>query len=331
MIVSEFVKHYATHVSDKTNQCSMCEYKTNIEYELYNHVLQAHGIENVDTTNESLSSLGGNKSQDKMQIDTYKKEMTPVGAGVKERTYLCPNCDFRCSSNAAMKTHMQTHNIPEIYMICDEDLCNYECESKDELQAHKTGHLPLNGKNYADTLKQQDIYSKDQNRNDWSPPFLNGKPIRNKSYKQSSFGQHRSSTNNTHGYQNNYRDNLGGPHHLSRAKSNTIKGSNSNSSLAVAPRPHLAKVFASGFTPGTNPDNIKKDLEENILKMTGKQYAIQIEKLVTRFDTYSSFKISCYCIDSNIFMNSHIWPANVLIKWFRERKTPMNGPELRSY
>ena len=304
----EFVKHYATHISDKTHQC---------------------WIQQMDTTNESLSSLGGINPQDKIQIETHKKEMTPVGAGAIDRTYLCPKCDFRCSSNAAMKLHMQAHN-PEIYMICDEDLCKFECVSKDELQAHKTGHLPRNDNNYADTLKQ-DLYSNDQNRHEWSQPFLNGKPMRNKSYKQSSFDQHRSATNNTHGYQNNYRDNQRGPHHLSRTKPNTIKGSNSNSSLAVAPRPHLAKVFASGFTPGTNPDNIKKDLEENIQKITGKQYAVQIETLNTRFDTYSSFKISCYCIDSNIFMNSQIWPANVLIKWFKERRTHVNGPESRFY
>ena len=153
------MKHYDTHVSDKTHQCPMCEFKTIIEYELFNHVLHVHGIENVDTTNESLSSLGRIKSQDKIQIETNKKETTPVGTGATERTYLCPTCDFRCSSNAAMKTHMQTHNRPEIYMICDEDLCDFECESKDELQAHKTGHLPLIDKNNADTLKQQDIYS----------------------------------------------------------------------------------------------------------------------------------------------------------------------------
>ena len=161
-------------------------------------------------------------------------------------------------------------------------------------------------------------------------PCKNGKPIKSIPHNnQSNFDQHRSVTNNTHGYYNNYRDNLGGPHKQSRARSNTIKGSNSNSSLAVAPRPHLEKVFASGFIPGTNPNNIKKDLEENIYKYTGKQYGIQIEKLPTRLEFYSSFKISCYCIDSDIFMNSNIWPENVLIKWFRQRRTPKNDPELK--
>ena len=164
-----------------------------------------------------------------------------------------------------MKTHMQTHNVPEIYMICDEEHCNFECASKEELQDHKNGHLPSNDKCYADALKHQEIKSQDQNQYDWSRPFKNGKPIRDKPYNQSSSGQHRSSTHNTHGYHNAYRDNLGGPQQQFRAKSNTIKGSNSNSSLAVAPRPHLAKVFASGFTPGTSPDNIKKILKKIFL------------------------------------------------------------------
>ena len=86
-----------------------------------------------------------------MQIETNKDLITSVSAGAKERTYMCTKCVYRCSSNAAMKSHMQTHYIPEIYMICDEDHCNFECESKEELQAHKTGHLHPNDTYYADT------------------------------------------------------------------------------------------------------------------------------------------------------------------------------------
>ena len=325
--------HVDTHNSDKSHNCTMCVFKTKVQYELYNHVLQAHGIENEDTTHENLSSLGGTQPQDKSQIETNKNVITPGCAGAKEKTYLCPTCDFRCSSNAAMKSHMQTHNIPDIYMICDEDYCNFECESKEKLQDHKTEHMHPKNKyySYTDILKQPVTNTQDQNRYDWSEPFKNGKPLKSKTHNQFSPGQHSSVTNNTHDYHNSHRDNPGLPRQQSRAKSNAIKGSNSNSALAVAPRPHLAKVFASGFSPGTNPNNIKKDLEENIFKLTGKSYAIKIEKLQTRFDTYSSFKISCHCTDSNIFMNSQIWPANVLIKWFKERRTPMNGPDSRSY
>ena len=288
-----------------------------------------HPIENENTSQEDLVSLGRYQPKDKLHIESNINVMSPVDKSVKERTYVCPSCDYRCSSNATMKTHMHTHIIPVIY-ICDVDQCSFVSESKEDLQAHKNGHRPPNNMNYAEALKQLEINSQEQSHLGWVGPVKNGKPIRTKTYNnQSNSDQHRSVTNDSHVYHNNYRENLGGPHKQSRAKSNYIKGSNPNSSLAVAPRPHLAKVFASGFIPGTNPDNIKKDLEENIMKTTGQQYDIQIDKLTTKYEYYSSFKISCYCIDSNIFMNSNIWPANVLIKWFRERRTPKIGPEPR--
>ena len=90
-------------------------------------------------------------------------------------------------------------------------------------------------------------------------------------------------------------------------------------------------MFATRFEPGTNPTNIKQDLEYNIQKITGKQYTVQLEQLETKHQTYCSFKISCFCIDSEIFMDSRIWPENVLVKWFKERRTPMNGLDSRQH
>ena len=56
-----------------------------------------------------------------------------------------------------------------------------------------------------------------------------------------------------------------------KTKPTTIKGSNSNSPLAVAPRGHWAKVFATGFPTDTTKYNVKKDLEYNIEYYTGKK------------------------------------------------------------
>ena len=329
LITSEFMKHMTTHFDENSFDCPKCDFKTPIQYELVNHDLHYHVIENDYTPHEDLASLDGHQPNDKTHTESNTNVIIPDNTSVKEKTYVCPTCDYRCSSNAAMKTHMHIHTIPTIY-ICDTAQCNFESESKEDLQVHKTGHLPPKDMNYSAAIKQSEINKQEHNQHEWVGPIRNGKPMRNKPHNnQSNFDQHRSETNNTHGYYNNNRNNQGGPHKQSRARSNIIKGSNSNSSLSVAPRPHLAKVFASGFVPGTNPNYIKKDLEENIHRLTGEKYDIQIEKLTTRLEYYSSFKISCYCIDSDIFMNSNIWPTNVLIKWFRERRSPKNGPELR--
>ena len=93
----------------------------------------------------------------------------PANTSVKEKKYVCPTCDYRCSSNADRKTHMHTHTIPVIY-ICDVDLCIFECESKEDLQAHKTGHLPPNDMNYVDAIKRSEINQQEQNQYDWVGP-----------------------------------------------------------------------------------------------------------------------------------------------------------------
>ena len=95
-----------------------------------------HVIENVNTTHEDLASLGGYQPKDKILTESNTNAIMPANTSVKEKTYVCPTCDFRCSSNAAMKTHMHIHTIPIIY-ICDIDQCTFECESKDAYELKK--------------------------------------------------------------------------------------------------------------------------------------------------------------------------------------------------
>ena len=67
-----------------------------------------------------------------------------------------------------------------------------------------------------------------------------------------------------------------------------------------------------------------KDLEYHLQKATGKQYTLQVEEVETRFNTYSSFKITCFCVNSMVFMDSQIWPENILFKWWKERRNQRN-------
>ena len=45
-----------------------------------------------------------------------------------------------------------------------------ECESMEDLHAHKTGHLPPNDMNYADAIKRSEINQQEQNQYDWVGP-----------------------------------------------------------------------------------------------------------------------------------------------------------------
>ena len=226
---------------------------------------------------------------------------------------------------------MLAHNTQEVY-ICEEATCPYECDSKQDLQLHEADHKPPKNTGYSDIVKLSESKSNVQNQYEWSNPIKNGKPEKNKpNNNPSNLDQNRMIANNRSEYNTNHRDNPAGTYRQYRPKANTIKGSNGNSSLAVAQQPHWAKIFATRFSPGTKPDDIKKDLEENLRKTTGKQYTIEVEQLPTKYETYCSFKISCFCIESDIFMDGKIWPANVFIKWFKQRRTRSNGPEPRHY
>ena len=155
---TELMKHLETHFNrENSYECPKCDFKTTIQYELSNHTTNVHPIENENNSQEDLVSLGGYQPIDKIQI----KFNTNVNKSVKEKTYECPSCDYRCSSNAAMKTHMNIHIIPIIY-ICDVDQCDFVSESKEDFQDHKNGHRPPNDMNYADALKQLKINSQEQ-------------------------------------------------------------------------------------------------------------------------------------------------------------------------
>ena len=55
---------------------------------------------------------------------------------------------------------------------------------------------------------------------------------------------------------------------------------------------------------------------------TGEYHLVNVEKNVTKYDSYASFKISCVCKDTDIFENADIWPEGSLIRWWRN---PRNG------
>ncbi len=74
-------------------------------------------------------------------------------------------------------------------------------------------------------------------------------------------------------------------------------------------------VFLSRLDPDTKCDDIIEYARDN-LKMS-----ITCEKLQTKFDTYSSFKIDVTCIDPSTLLNCDKWPAGVLIRKFYVKKS----------
>ena len=94
-------------------------------------------------------------------------------------------------------------------------------------------------------------------------------------------------------------------------------GTGKNSSLGIRKRKPKAIVFASRYDPSVDIKAVSKDLENNLLTHTGEKHNVVIEQIETRFNTYSSFKITCECENTDVFMNSDIWPAGIVFKWWR--------------
>ena len=222
-----------------------------------------------------------------------------------------------------MKQHMATHRSSDVY-ICNEDKCTFECATTDDLQRHSYVHLNhgnnSRSESYSDVLQHND---QSLNNDGFIGPMKNGKPPK-------ATDKHRNAYNppprppipskNNHSPEQHSQQ-----HAHSGPRRGFIRDSNNGSSLAVPTRPHWAKICASRYDPETTQDDVKMELEAKLLSKTGTKYTIQVEQLETKFDTYCSFKISCYCIESEVFMDCMIWPTNVLVKWFVEKRYNRSG------
>ena len=82
-----------------------------------------------------------------------------------------------------------------------------------------------------------------------------------------------------------------------------IRGSNNNPSLSAGPRLHMAKVFATIYSPSTTEANEKDDLENMLQIRIRKIYRVTVKKLETLYDTYRSFLITCKVFDSSVFID----------------------------
>ena len=98
----------------------------------------------------------------------------------------------------------------------------------------------------------------------------------------------------------------------------TAKGS---LSLTSRKKNFQATVFATRYPPRADIEEVKNDLEINLKSVTGDEHNVKIEKVDTRYASYASFKITCICPNTAVFMNPSIWPDGVLVKWWR---TPRN-------
>lgn len=88
--------------------------------------------------------------------------------------------------------------------------------------------------------------------------------------------------------------------------------------MSIKTRTYQAKVFASRYPPGSDPEDVKQDLENNLKQITGTDHNVTVEQVGTKYGSYASFKIICFCPHTAVFMNPNIWPEGCLVNWWRE-------------
>ncbi|KAJ4447802.1 hypothetical protein ANN_09810 [Periplaneta americana] len=95
-------------------------------------------------------------------------------------------------------------------------------------------------------------------------------------------------------------------------------GTLTNSNLEMAPeRIRTKSLFVSRFSPNVNENNIKDSLFHQ-----RKLRSLEITKLKTKYQSYSSFHISVDERDFELINNSDVWPAGCLIAPFFGKLKP---------
>ena len=90
---------------------------------------------------------------------------------------------------------------------------------------------------------------------------------------------------------------------------------------------YKATVFASRFKPDANANTVKRELEADLLRLTRIIHTVTVEKLASRYEHYASFKVSCLCDNTAVFMDKNLWPPGIFFRWWIKPRYGSNERE----
>ena len=96
-----------------------------------------------------------------------------------------------------------------------------------------------------------------------------------------------------------------------KGKPKGITGSAKGSGLKSTGQKRFASVFATRFEPHVTDTDIAHYLSRRL------DVKVAVEAVDTKYDTYSSFHITCECADPAIFMEPSLWPEDIFVRWWR--------------
>ena len=104
-----------------------------------------------------------------------------------------------------------------------------------------------------------------------------------------------------------------------RSPKQSMVGSSTRSGISAATRYVKTSVFVTRYPPGTTAEEVKDDL---LLDERVKDLDIKVEQVQTKFDTYTSFHVTCVCkeSDAKIFLGPDLWPIGILYRQWKEKR-----------
>ena len=322
-----------------TSECMECQYGLDDD--------NSKNIRNGDNADEKSFNC------DECEIN-FKNKDEMVLHDYIHRPYSCTECDYRSASSSDCHRHIMNHSGVRLKLIscC---MCTDKFATQDELRSHMAMHTEsksatglsnqhLKGNRGGQSSQPKTSVEPRLNKNNvkktnttkpdtatsaggsgawnldeearqrfieslstdegWSRPIMNGKPMKTKDMLKSKDNRapHNSAPQNS----------------TNKRKSSGNVGAGRDSKISITNRKYKAEVFCTRFLPQVDEEDVKRVLEADLLRVTNTQHTVTVTKLQAKYDHYASFKVTCFCENTAVFMKKDIWPPAVLFRWWRK-------------
>ena len=108
----------------------------------------------------------------------------------------------------------------------------------------------------------------------------------------------------------------------SKTATKGITGRAKGSGIKSASGKRFANVFATRFERHVTATDVTNYLNQRL----GRGITLTVEAVPTKFDSYTSFHITCECPDTSIFMDPSLWPEDIFVRWWRNPRGSLSPP-----
>ena len=108
----------------------------------------------------------------------------------------------------------------------------------------------------------------------------------------------------------------------SKTATNGITGRAKGSGIKSASGKRFVNVFATRFERHVTATDVTNYHNQRL----GRGITLTVEAVPTKFNSYSSFHITCECPYTSIFMDPSLWPEDIFVRWWRNPRGSLSPP-----